>query len=276
MTHAEIAELLPYYLNGTLDGADRDAVERELRGCDTCAAELDELRLLAAALCARDTERPLSEPTLAAILARLPGTDAQPIAARRRRSQRPWWTMPASYAAAFVLVFGGGVMAAELHHVFAARTAAEDGTGQPFTLADSGIMRVVPRTTLTLHVANDAAIDSVTAQADALLARANAMQLPVINRGQFDADISDRGARTTIAAIASLAREHTIENDTVDIGSLIRTSEEYAITMRCPQQHLDAPNMQLCNAADAAYVNDAALLKKTAAITRLRVSIVVR
>jgi hypothetical protein len=267
VTHAEIVELLPFYINGTLADADRAAVERELADCGTCAAELDDLRLLSAALQQREAELPLSEPALAAIFARVP---------QKTHAERPWWTMPASYAAAFVLVFGGGVMAAELQHVFAAREAAVDGTGQPFTLADSGIMRVVPRTTLTLHVGTDAAIDTVTAQAVALLARADAMQLPVINRGQFDADLSDRTARATIAAIASLTHEHTIENDTVDIGSLIRTSEEYAITMRCAQQHLDAPNMRLCNAADTAYVDDAALLKRTAAITRLRVSIVVR
>ncbi len=50
MQHERIVELLPWYVNGTLPPQDRAAVESELATCPLCAAELEQLRQLHAAL----------------------------------------------------------------------------------------------------------------------------------------------------------------------------------------------------------------------------------
>jgi anti-sigma factor RsiW len=48
--HQEVCELLPWYVNGKLEGRDREAVETHLSTCPTCQAELGHCRDLAAAV----------------------------------------------------------------------------------------------------------------------------------------------------------------------------------------------------------------------------------
>lgn len=43
MTHQEIIEILPWFVNGTLDSQEREAVEAHLPTCQECAQELEEL-----------------------------------------------------------------------------------------------------------------------------------------------------------------------------------------------------------------------------------------
>jgi anti-sigma factor RsiW len=46
MNHAKIAQMLPWYVNGTLAEADRQAVEREIESCELCASDLETLKAL--------------------------------------------------------------------------------------------------------------------------------------------------------------------------------------------------------------------------------------
>ena len=47
MNHNTIAELLPWYVNGTLAPHERAEVEAELASCPLCAAELENLQRIA-------------------------------------------------------------------------------------------------------------------------------------------------------------------------------------------------------------------------------------
>lgn len=46
MNHAKIAELLPWYVNGTLAAAQAEAVEKEIETCELCASDLETLKAL--------------------------------------------------------------------------------------------------------------------------------------------------------------------------------------------------------------------------------------
>ena len=111
MTDHDVAELLPFYANGTLDAAARARVESELATCASCAAELRELRTLASTLQSRaDAVPPMPERAIDAAFAHI---DAASTMSALRTS---WWAAPARYAAAAVLVIGVGAAAAELYH----------------------------------------------------------------------------------------------------------------------------------------------------------------
>lgn len=111
----EIAELLPFYANETLDAADRARVEAELAICASCTAELDELRALSGALLTRAADASdgstAASRALDAALARINTT---PVAAATTTLRTAWWGTPARYAAAAALVvgFSGAALAA--------------------------------------------------------------------------------------------------------------------------------------------------------------------
>jgi len=48
--HHHVAELVPWHVNGTLEGRDRDAVTAHLSGCPACREEVARCRTLAAAV----------------------------------------------------------------------------------------------------------------------------------------------------------------------------------------------------------------------------------
>ncbi|HEY0383346.1 MAG TPA: DUF4349 domain-containing protein [Candidatus Elarobacter sp.] len=113
MTDHEIAELLPFYANGTLDAAERARVDAELATCTICASELRELQALAATLKSRaDETPPLPEHVLDDVFARI-STPATALAATRLRTA--WWGTPARYATAAMLVVGFGAAAFAAH-----------------------------------------------------------------------------------------------------------------------------------------------------------------
>ena len=65
MKHQEIIESLPWYVNGTLDQAERAAVTQHLAsGCDECAREVKSLRALHKAVKASGDEAPEPSPFL--------------------------------------------------------------------------------------------------------------------------------------------------------------------------------------------------------------------
>ncbi len=129
MTDHEIAELLPFYANGTLDAAERARVEAELATCTECATELRELQALAATLKARaDAAPPLPEHVLDDAFARI-ATPATAVAATRLRTA--WWGTPARYATAATLVVGFGAAAFAAHHAREANVTTSESAGRP-------------------------------------------------------------------------------------------------------------------------------------------------
>ncbi|HEV2642727.1 MAG TPA: zf-HC2 domain-containing protein, partial [Candidatus Elarobacter sp.] len=113
MTDHDIAELLPFYANGTLDAAERARVEAELASCTDCASELRELQALATTLQARaDAAPPLPEHVFDDAFARI-ATPATALAATRLRTA--WWGTPARYATAATVVVGFGAAAFAAH-----------------------------------------------------------------------------------------------------------------------------------------------------------------
>jgi anti-sigma factor RsiW len=55
LPHSRVIELLPWLVNGTLTGAEREGVEQHTRGCIACRRELKEQQRLHAAIRARRT-----------------------------------------------------------------------------------------------------------------------------------------------------------------------------------------------------------------------------
>ena len=143
MTDHDVAELLPFYANGTLDAAERARVEAELATCETCASELRELTALAATLKARaDAVPPLPEHVLDDVFARI-STPATAIAATRLRTA--WWGTPARYATAATLVVGFGAAAFAAHHAHEANVANDVVLGGTRTTGTTTtIFRVTP------------------------------------------------------------------------------------------------------------------------------------
>jgi anti-sigma factor RsiW len=144
MTDHDIAELLPFYANGTLDAAERARVEAELATCTACASELRELQTLAATLKARaDAAPPLPEHVLDDAFARI-ATPATAVAATRLRTA--WWGTPARYATAATLVIGFGAAAFAAHHAREANVANDAllGGNAVSSVKQTTIFRVTP------------------------------------------------------------------------------------------------------------------------------------
>ena len=143
MTDHDVAELLPFYANGTLDAAERARVEAELATCASCASELRELTALAATLKARaDAAPPLPEHVLDDVFARI-STPATAVAATRLRTA--WWGTPARYATAATLVVGFGAAAFAAHHAREANVANDVVYGgTPMKRIATTIFRVTP------------------------------------------------------------------------------------------------------------------------------------
>lgn len=161
MKQHDIAELLPFYANGTLGAADRARVEAELAACADCSEELHELRTLGTALRARAEEAPpppahLLDAVLARLDAPAPHTGSTAFtrvpgrAGSTARAARPsplrasWWAVPARYAAATALVVGFGAAAVAGWHARVADSAHDTlGSGSAETQMQT-VYRVTP------------------------------------------------------------------------------------------------------------------------------------
>lgn len=110
--HDEVARLLPWYVNGSLDADERAQVERHCAVCLTCRAELDVERRLATAVAGADLAEAGLRQARARLMARLDGADTavDELADRRdtareaRRASAPRW------AAAAVLALAAGLV----------------------------------------------------------------------------------------------------------------------------------------------------------------------
>ena len=112
MKHA-VADLLPFYVNGTLDDGERARVETEIASCAQCASELEELRAMAGMLQARAATIAPASTLHARTMARL---GAPAMSSREPTAPSPWWSTPARYAAAASLVVGIGASVAAAWH----------------------------------------------------------------------------------------------------------------------------------------------------------------
>jgi Domain of unknown function (DUF4349)/Putative zinc-finger len=184
MMKHEIAELLPFYANGTLDPADRARVEAELSSCTDCAAELRELEALGTSLKSRaDGAAPMPDHILDNALARI----ATPATARAAtRLQTAWWGTPARYATAAALVVGFGASAFAAYHAHELATsqsteAVRVGAPQQITRADTLVYRADDKNASKVHrsmsAGNPQGAADTTAQAAAPPAEAKQHRL---------------------------------------------------------------------------------------------------
>ncbi len=86
--HAAIRELLPWYLNDTLEADERDDVERHLQDCDACRDELEELKGLQFAAMLEPEPARASFPERAGVINRDREPSDIPRDAERRGSER--------------------------------------------------------------------------------------------------------------------------------------------------------------------------------------------
>lgn len=123
LDHEQAAALLPWLANGTLDGAERERVERHVRGCLPCRAELAEQTRLRALV----QRRPIVHLSADAGFERLRSRLAH--ARGPRVTRRTLWA-----AAAVVALAGIGWMLA----IGVSGLAPRSDDGEYRTLSDSG------------------------------------------------------------------------------------------------------------------------------------------
>lgn len=138
----DVAELLPFYANGTLDAGERARVEAELATCPACADELRELEGLGVALQARaDATPPVPAAVLDRALARIATPPSAVVATRLRTA---WWGAPARYATAAVLVLGFGAAAVAAYHAREAEITSTSPAAGDGIVGGSYVYRVAP------------------------------------------------------------------------------------------------------------------------------------
>ncbi|MBV8579772.1 MAG: DUF4349 domain-containing protein [Candidatus Eremiobacteraeota bacterium] len=231
MIEHEIAELLPFYANGTLDAADRARVEAELETCGTCAAELQELQTLAAALRARaDDAPPLPEHLLVDALTRITPRPRASASAQRG----PWWGTPARYATAAVLVVSVGAAAVAAYRTHEAEVTRESqvavaGHAQEATRATVFRVQQAPRSAKVAQNADAAAPAPQSVAKQHRLAKTARIEVLV-------RDVESALARAQ-ATVRSMGGDVTALNDSSprDAGS-VHTA---ALTVEVPADRLD-------------------------------------
>jgi anti-sigma factor RsiW len=95
--HRSALELLPWYLNGSLDPDEQAQVEQHLRGCVSCRAELESLRVLQAAYVEGDS----GDQADAALQRLLPQLDDDQVAASPGRRPRKFASSPSTWLASW-------------------------------------------------------------------------------------------------------------------------------------------------------------------------------
>jgi hypothetical protein len=86
MNHPRISELLPWYVNGSLELGDRQAAALEAASCDDCARDVETLTQIQAAVLEIDARAP--EPSEAGFARALASVEAEE---QKRRLGHPWF-----------------------------------------------------------------------------------------------------------------------------------------------------------------------------------------
>jgi hypothetical protein len=90
MKHQEIIELLPWYVNATLDQQERDLVASHLEGCSECAKEVRSLTAIRKAVIAAGDQAPEPSPRLMdRALADIENYERSTAQAESRKSSKP-------------------------------------------------------------------------------------------------------------------------------------------------------------------------------------------
>ena len=99
----EALELLPWYVNGTLEGEEREQVRQELRSSLTCRLEYERLSRMASLMQGDDAEQAATDRGFERLMARI-HADGRTTAAVAQR--RPRW-LPLAQAATVLVLVGG-------------------------------------------------------------------------------------------------------------------------------------------------------------------------
>jgi Putative zinc-finger len=116
LSHEESWRLLPWLVNGRLEGAERVRLERHVRGCEACAHELSLQRLWCDALTAPERVTYAPAPSLRKLMERIDAagetrTEAPTPAARAARARAAWRPPGLAWAASFVACVALGTFA---------------------------------------------------------------------------------------------------------------------------------------------------------------------
>ena len=100
----ETLELLPWYVNGTLEGAERERVRQALRSSLTCRLEFERLSRMQGLMQGDDAEHAATDRGFERLMARIQSDSPARASAVPRLSR---W-MPVAQAAAIVALVAGG------------------------------------------------------------------------------------------------------------------------------------------------------------------------
>jgi hypothetical protein len=144
MTHAEAEELLPWLVNGSLSGAEAQALRDHLDGCAACRSALRAEQRLAAAVARRDPRDQAEEATWRRLRSRIAPEPRLPATVRRAA----WAVLP--LAAALLLA---AVLLPAVRAPFVTVTAPEPPLAQAMLRA-SLVAGAAPEATAALFAAN--------------------------------------------------------------------------------------------------------------------------
>jgi hypothetical protein len=116
LSHEESWRLLPWLVNGRLDGAECARLERHVRGCEACAHELSLQRLWCDALTAPERVTYAPAPSFRKLMERIDaagstGAEAPTPTARAARARAAWRPPGLAWAASFVACVALGTFA---------------------------------------------------------------------------------------------------------------------------------------------------------------------
>jgi hypothetical protein len=106
MNRRRIADLLPWYLNGTLGSRERQRVDGHVQECSTCRDELAKERRIYEQMSAEPNVEYMPAPSLKRLQAAISGRGAEPMPSQLARVRRllPWTALAAAIVAAAVAV----------------------------------------------------------------------------------------------------------------------------------------------------------------------------
>jgi hypothetical protein len=121
MSHSKISELLPWYVNGSLDIGDRQAAALEVASCDECGKDVEELTKLQASMLELEALAP--EPSEYGLTRALAAVEAEEEKKRLGHPWFGWWWALTPFRRAFTVstVIGAlvvlGIFVAPKHEV---------------------------------------------------------------------------------------------------------------------------------------------------------------
>jgi hypothetical protein len=142
--HQKVWEILPWYVNGTLEGREHDLVARHISRCQTCADEIARCQSIAAAVRGEEVPRTTSPDHLARLIDRIDRGSTSAAPQRWRIRVREWiekirlafqetpslfrWAL-AAQTAAIVLLAAAIILQTSVAPSLLYRTLSDAGSG---------------------------------------------------------------------------------------------------------------------------------------------------